>query len=101
LSVVGRFQFDRWDVAAVLVEAVVVEPVDPFGGGQFDFFDGAPGLAGFDQLGLVEAVDRLGEGVVAAADRPDRGLDPGLGEAFGEPDRRVLRSPIGVKSDPA
>jgi hypothetical protein len=97
LSVVGRLQFDRWDIAAVLVEAVVVEPVDPFGGGQFDFFDGAPGLAGFDQLGLVEAVDRLGQRVVVgASDCADTGLDAGLGKALGEPDRGVLRTPVSV-----
>jgi hypothetical protein len=29
----GSIQFDRWGIAAVLVEAAVVEPVDPFGGG--------------------------------------------------------------------
>jgi hypothetical protein len=45
-SVVGRLHLDRWDVYAVLVEPAVVEPVDPFGGGQFDFLDGPPGLAG-------------------------------------------------------
>ena len=64
LSVVGGLEFDGWDVAAVLVEAAVVEPVDPFGGGELDLLDGPPGLAGFDQFGLVEAVDRLGERVV-------------------------------------
>jgi hypothetical protein len=32
-SVVSGFQFCWWDVSAVLVEAVVVEPIDPFGGG--------------------------------------------------------------------
>ena len=80
LSVIGSLQIDRWDVAAVFVEAAVVEPVDPFGGGQFDFFDGAPGLAGFDQFGLVQAVDRLGQSVVVGAtDCPDRGLDSRLG----------------------
>ena len=77
LSVVGGFQLDWWDVAAVLVEAAVVEPVDPFGGGELDVLDGPPGLAGLDQLGLVEPVDGLGQGVVVgAADRPDRGRMP-------------------------
>ena len=91
LSVVGRLHLDGWDVAAVLVEAVVVEPVDPFGSGVFDLVDGAPGLAWFDQLGLVQAVDRFGERVViGAADRADRGLDPGFGEPLSEPDRGVL-----------
>ena len=64
LSVVGRLQFDGRDVAAVLVEAVVVEPVNPFGGGHFDVLDGASRLVWFDQLGLVQAVDGFGECVV-------------------------------------
>ena len=64
LSVIGCLQIDGWDVAAVFVEAAVVEPVDPFGGGQLDLLDRPPGLAGFDQLGLVQPVDGLGQGVV-------------------------------------
>ena len=36
-----------------------------------------------DELGLVKAIDRLGQSVVVAvADAADRGFDPGLGEAF-------------------
>ena len=64
LRVVGCLQIDGWDVAAVLVEAAVVKPVDPFGGGQFDLLDGAPRLSGFDQLGFVQPVDRLGQSVI-------------------------------------
>ena len=64
LSVVGNLQFDGWYVAAVFVEAVVVEPVDPCSGGQLYFLDGPPGLAWSDQLGLVQSVDRLGQRVV-------------------------------------
>jgi len=52
-SVVGGLQIDRGDVSAVLVEAVV-EPVDTFGAGQFNLLDGAPGVARFDQLSLVQ-----------------------------------------------
>jgi len=90
-SVVGVFEVGRWDVAAVLVEAPVVEPVDSFGVGVLDVLDGAPGAAGLDQLGLVQAVDRLGQGVVeAVADGPDGGVDLGFGGAFAERDRRVL-----------
>jgi len=71
--------------------------VNPFGGSHLDVLDGAPRLAGFDQFGLVQTVDRLGQRVVIrAADRTDRGLDPGLREALAEPDRRVLRSSIRV-----
>src|SRR5262245_18100096 len=42
----------------------ISKPVHPFGGGQFDLLDGAPWLAGLDQFGLVQAVDRLGQRVV-------------------------------------
>ena len=76
--------------------------MDPFGSSQLDLFDGPPRSAWSDQLGFVQTVDRLGQRVViGAADRADRGLDPGFGETFAEPDGRVLRSPIGVKPDPA
>jgi hypothetical protein len=64
LSVIGGLQFDRWYVAAVLVEAAVVEPVDPFGSSQLDLFDGPPRSAWSDQLGFVQTVDRLGRRVV-------------------------------------
>ncbi len=82
-SVVGILEFGRWDVAAVLVEPSEVEPVDPFGGGQFDLFDGLPRAVLLDQFGLVEAVDRLGEGVVVRIANTANGSgDPDLGEAF-------------------
>jgi hypothetical protein len=38
----------------------------PFQGGELDGFQGSPGTAAADHLGLVEAVDRLGQGVVEA-----------------------------------
>ena len=38
----------------------MVEPVDPFEGGELDGLERAPGPAPADDLGLVEAVDRLG-----------------------------------------
>ena len=80
LRVVGGLHLDRWDIAAVLVEAVVIEPADPPGRGVFDLLDGPPGLAWFDQFGLVQAVDALSQGIViGAADRADRGLDTGFG----------------------
>jgi hypothetical protein len=64
LSVVGGLEFGGWDVAAVLVQAAVDEPVDPLRGGDLDVVDGLPRPARLDQFGLVQAVDRLGEGVV-------------------------------------
>jgi hypothetical protein len=44
-----------------------------------------------NELSLVEAIDRLGEGVVVrVADAPDRGLDADLGEALRIFDRDIL-----------
>lgn len=45
MSVVGGFKLDGWNVAAVLVEASVVETVDPAGGGDFDVLHSSPGFA--------------------------------------------------------
>jgi hypothetical protein len=90
LSVVGGLQFRGWDVAAVLVEAAVDEPVDPFGSGDLDVVDGLSGAAWFDQFGLVQGV------VVGIAHRPDGRADAGLGEAFPVPQRGVLRSAIAL-----
>lgn len=56
VSLVERFALGWWDVAAVLVQASVFEPVDVLGGGVFDGVRGAPGALGFDQLGLVQAL---------------------------------------------
>ncbi len=44
-----------------------------------------------DDLGLVEAVDGFGQGVViAVTDTADRRLDAGLGEALRVLDRQIL-----------
>ena len=73
----------------------MVVPVDPFSGGELDIIDAASRFARFDQLGFVEPVDHLGQGVVPArSDRTDGGGDPGLSEPFGQSDRRVLRPAI-------
>lgn len=85
VSVVGGFECDRRHVSAVPMKAAVVEPVDPFGGGQLDLLDRAPRLTRLDQLGLVEPVDRLGQSVVVTvADCADRGVDAGCGQTFGK-----------------
>jgi hypothetical protein len=41
------------------VEAAVVEPVDPLGGGDLDVVDGLIWPSALDQFGLVEAVPVL------------------------------------------
>ena len=69
------------NVAAVLVDASVVEPVDPFRGGELDLINALPWGLGLDDLGLEQPVDRLRESIVTArADRPDRGGDAFLGK---------------------
>lgn len=66
------------------MQAGVVEPPDPFQGGEFNLLDGAPWLAGFDQLGLEQPVDGFRQSVViAVADRSGRCLDTQVREAFG------------------
>ena len=67
-----------------------------------DGFEGAPRSTPMDDLGLVEAVDRLGQSiVVAVADAADRRLDPGLGEALGVLDRHVLAAAVAMMDEAA
>src|SRR5664280_2099930 len=94
--VMGLLQLDRGDVAAVLEQAAGVEPVDPFGGGVFDLVDAVPGAEASDHLGLVEAVDGLGQRVVVArADRTHGRGDAGDRDPFAVSDRLVLASSTG------
>ena len=91
LFIVAGFGLGGRNIADGLEEAAVVEPIDPFEGGEFHCFGVAPGSAPVDHLGLEQAVDRLGQGVViAVADAADRGLDPRFGEALSVADRDVL-----------
>ena len=80
----------------------MIEPVDPLKRGVLDGFEAAPWSTAMDDLGLVKAVDRLGQSVVVAvADAADRGLDPGLGEALGVLDGHVLRPAIAMMDEAA
>ncbi len=45
-----------------LEEAMVIQPPDPFEGGEFDVFEVAPRTTWTNKLGLVEPNDRLGQG---------------------------------------
>jgi hypothetical protein len=60
LGLRGRDGADRLEQAARVV------PVDPFERGEVDGFEAAPWPATADDLGLAEAVDRLGERIVVA-----------------------------------
>jgi hypothetical protein len=100
--VVSLFGFSWRHVADGLEQALVVEPVDPFQCRVFDGFEGSPRPPPTDDLGLVEAIDGLGQGVViTVADTADRGLDAGLGEALCVFDRQVLAAAIAVMDETA
>src|SRR6476659_2875728 len=47
-----------------LQEPSVVEPIDPFKGGELDSLEVSPWSAPVDHLGLVETVDGFGESIV-------------------------------------
>jgi hypothetical protein len=62
LTIVLLLELCRWDVADGLEQAAVVEPIDPLEGRVLDAIEVLPGTLTADQLGLVEADDRLGPG---------------------------------------
>ena len=95
MGVVAFFGLDGWDVADPPQQAAVVVPIDPFERGELDGLEASPLPAAADDLGLVEAVNSLGERVVVrVADAADGGLDPFFGEALGVPGRDVLPQPL-------
>jgi len=62
--VVG-FVFGGWDVSDGAEEATVVEPVDPFEGGELDVFESFPRSLPTDDFGLEQPDDGFGESVDA------------------------------------
>ena len=80
------------------METPVVPELDPLGGGELDLVGRAPGtVVAPDELGLVQPVHRLGQGiVVGVASRADRADGLGAGEPLGVADREVLDAPIGM-----
>ena len=84
MTVVVGFELGGWDASEFVEESSVVEPVDPFEGGELEVVEAAPWSFVADEFGLVEPVDRLGERIVATiADAADGRQETGLGEAFG------------------
>jgi len=83
------------------VQPAVVVPFDPLEGGDLDRIEAAPRTVPVDQLGLEQPDLGLGEGVVVGvADAADAGRGAGFGEPFGEPDRGVLGTGVGVVHQP-
>lgn len=69
-----------------------VVPRHPLQRGELDILDASPGPTATDLFRLVEADHGFGERIVVRIARaPDRRLDARLGEAFGVPDRQILR----------
>src|SRR4051794_13753103 len=100
LGIVGGLGLGGRDVPDRLEEAAVIEPVDPFEGGELDGFEATPGAAPMDHLGFVEAVDGFGEGVVVAVtDAANRRLDACRGKTLGILDREVLRTAVTVMDE--
>ena len=66
LPVVVCLSFCGRNVPHGLKEPVVVKPGHPFEGGQFQSFFRFPRCPAVNQLGFVQAVDGLGQGVVVA-----------------------------------
>ena len=65
LGIVARLGFGRRDEADGLQKPAIVEPVHPLEGCELDGLEVAPRASSTDDLSLVEAVDRFGEGVDA------------------------------------
>ena len=82
-SSIRLLRFGWRDVADGLQKPSVVEPADPFQGGEFNRFEATPWSALTNDRGLVETVDRFGEGVVVAvAEVSDGRLDSCLGQSL-------------------
>ena len=85
LTVVEILGFGWRNAAGVAVEdAPVVEPIDPFQGGQFEVFEGLARGRSDTRVRSLELDDRLGQGVVETVTAgSQRGDDVVGGEAFG------------------
>ena len=94
LFIVPRLGLSGWNIANGLEEAAVVEPVHPFECGEFHCFCIPPRATTVDDLGLEQAVDSFGEGIVVGiADAADGRFDAGLQQALGVFDRDILAAP--------
>jgi len=73
----------------------VVEPIDPSEGGHFQILHVAPWTLAVDQLGFVETVNRLNEGVIRVPDAAGRWFDACFAGCIGRVARQLCakRSP--------
>src|ERR1700694_1923325 len=88
---IERLNLGRWHVAKSTVQTPVIPPVDPLSGCKLDLLERAPRASLADQLGLVEAVHRLGQRVVIRISaRADRTYGTGLRQPLRVADSEVL-----------
>ena len=75
----------------------MIEPVNPFQRRVLDGVDVAPGTTTADDLGLVQPVDRLGQGVIVrVTNTADRRVNSRFSQAFRVADRQILTTPVAV-----
>ena len=85
LGIVARFGLGGRDISDRFEQATIVEPVDPFEGGEFDCLGTALRGTSVDYLRLEQAVDGFSERVVVTvADAADGRLDPGLRQTLAD-----------------
>ncbi|MDB5295306.1 MAG: hypothetical protein JWO31_1289 [Phycisphaerales bacterium] len=85
-----RLVLDRRPAIAGRVQSLVVVPIDPFEGREFDLSHCPPRPLGLDLLSLEEADRGLGHSVVVAvADRPHGRIDSLVDQPLRERKRRV------------
>ena len=74
--VMVSFELSGGHHAQFALEPALVEPVEVLQGGVLHVLEPAPGTVFVDQLGLVETVERFGQGIDAPIERQaPRGLD--------------------------
>jgi hypothetical protein len=66
LSPIINLELRWWNIADGFQEPAMIEPVDPFQSSVFYLIEVLPGSPVPYDLGLVEADDRLGQGVVVS-----------------------------------
>src|SRR5262245_53195419 len=100
MTVIGSLELVRRNVAERFEQAPRVVPRDPLERRELDLFHPLPRPAPPDLFGLVEPDDRFRERVVVRiAGAADRGLDAGLGETLGVPNRQILRPTVAVMDE--
>jgi hypothetical protein len=64
LVIVVCLEFGWWKVVNGTMETPLIPPVNPCGGSELHLLEGTPGTGLADDLGFVQAVHRLGQGVI-------------------------------------